>query len=95
MAGGKLRSGYAPGTRPLLGFPLPGSPITIGYLSRLLQLRKPLTLRSPRPMRSFAFAFVFLVATLAAAQPLSRAAEDGMPELDRFTPDQADPTLDP
>ena len=29
------------------------------------------------------------------AQPLSRASEDGMPELDRFNPDQADPTLDP
>jgi endothelin-converting enzyme/putative endopeptidase len=46
-------------------------------------------------MRSLALTGFLLFAALATAQPLSPAAADGMPELDRFTPAQADPTLDP
>jgi putative endopeptidase len=46
-------------------------------------------------MRILALAAVVLSAVLAPAQPLSPATADGMPELDRFTPEQADPSLDP
>ena len=46
-------------------------------------------------MRILALASIVLCAALAMAQPHSHAAEDGMPELDRFSPDQADSSLDP
>ena len=46
-------------------------------------------------MRILAFATVLFCSALALGQPLSRAAEDGMPELDHFHPEQADPSLSP